>query len=128
MRYSKQREAVYEVLAATTTHPDVAWIYDGVRKSMPNISLGTVYRNLGELCDTGRAMRIAVEGHSERFDARAYAHPHFACVKCGAVSDVDPDKVHLDCSVQDVLRADIMLYGVCEKCKNKTTDKTEEQQ
>lgn len=121
MRYSKQREAVYDVLAATTTHPDVAWIYDGVRKVIPNISLGTVYRNLGELCDSGRAMRISVEGHSERFDARAYAHPHFACTCCGAVSDVNPSKVQLTVDLPDVRRADIMLYGICEKCKNNTT-------
>lgn len=117
MRYSRQREAVYNVLASTTTHPEVQWIYNEARKIMPNISLGTVYRNLGELVSEGRAMRICVEGDSERYDARAYAHPHFACVVCGAVSDVDPDLVELSCKLDDVTRADIMLYGVCEKCK-----------
>lgn len=118
MRYSRQREAVYNVLASTDTHPQVQWIYNEVRKTMPNISLGTVYRNLDELVADGRAMRISVEGDSERFDARAYAHPHFACIECGAVTDVDPDKVHLTCDIADVKRADIMLYGVCDKCKN----------
>lgn len=117
MRYSRQREAVYNVLASTDTHPDVAWIYSQVRKDIPNISLGTVYRNLGELVASGRAMRIAVENDCERFDAKAYAHPHFACTCCGCVSDVMPEKVHLSCDIQGIIRADVMLYGICSKCK-----------
>lgn len=116
MRFSKQREVVYSVLAATDTHPDVQWIYLKAREVLPNISLGTVYRNLNELVSAGRAMRICADGESERFDARAYAHPHFTCLKCGCISDILPSKVHLSVDVDNVLRTDIMVYGVCAKC------------
>ena len=118
MRFSKQREVVYNVLAATDTHPDVQWIYARAREVLPNISLGTVYRNLNELVSAGRVMRICAEGESERFDARAYAHPHFTCLRCGAISDLDLDKVHLTLDdVGNVVRADIMVYGICAKCQ-----------
>lgn len=117
MRYSKQREAVFQALASTDTHPDVSWVYNMARKQIPNISLGTVYRNLNELCDCGRAMRISAEGHVERFDARAYSHPHFVCEKCGKVVDVDPSKVTIICNVDGVNKADVMLYGLCDQCK-----------
>lgn len=120
MRFSKQREAVYTVLAATDTHPDAAWVYARARKIIPNISLGTVYRNLDELCDCGRARRISAEGHAERFDANTMAHPHFVCEACGRVLDVDESLVSVSCKVAGVRMADIMLYGECEDCRNKT--------
>lgn len=120
MRYSKQREAVYGVLCATTTHPDVQWVYKQVRKAMPNISLGTVYRNLEELCLLGRAKKLGVAGSAERFDARTEPHTHFVCTRCGSVCDVDCSGCFADgyrkCDCGKVSSAEIMLYGVCKNC------------
>lgn len=116
MRYSKQREAVYGVLCATTAHPDVSYIYKEVRKIMPTISLGTVYRNLEELCLLGRAKKIGVEGSAERFDACTKPHAHFVCTSCGEICDIPCPKVKVDCTVGKAERAEVMLYGVCQKC------------
>lgn len=116
MRYSRQREAVYGVLRATTAHPDVSYIYKEVRKTMPSISLGTVYRNLDELCKAGRAKRIGVEGSAERFDARVEPHAHFVCTHCGEVCDIPCLQVKAECAGAKVERAEVMVYGICTKC------------
>lgn len=117
MRYSKQREVVYNVLCATDAHPDVSYIYREARKILPSISLGTVYRNLDELCLSKRAKRIGVEGSAERFDAKTHSHAHFVCTVCGMVLDVEEPTVAVECRHGDVERAEVMLYGVCEHCK-----------
>lgn len=118
MRYSKQREAVYRVLCATNTHPDVSYIHKETLKIMPAISLGTVYRNLDELCNCGRIKSVSVEGSSKRFDATTTPHAHFVCTHCGSVQDVLPPAVDLRCECGQVERAEVILYGVCEKCQN----------
>lgn len=117
MRFSKQREAVYKVLCTTKTHPDVSYIHKETTKIVPNISLGTVYRNLDELCNCGRIKSISVEGSSKRFDATTYPHAHFVCTHCGSVLDVKSPKVGLQCECGSVDRAEVMFYGVCKKCK-----------
>lgn len=119
MRFSKQREAVFAVLAATDTHPDAAWVHAKARQIIPSISLGTVYRNLDELCACGRARRISADGHTERFDANTMAHPHFVCEVCGRVLDVNESLVTVQCNVAGVRMADVMLYGECEACRSK---------
>ena len=71
------------------SHPTVAWIYDEVRKEIPNISLGTVYRNLRLLRERGEILELELNGTSSRFDGKTNEHYHFRCEKCGRVFDVD---------------------------------------
>lgn len=119
MRYSPQREAVYQVVRATKCHPDANYVYENVRKAMPNISLGTVYRNLAELCQSGRLIKVSVEGSAERFDACVTPHVHFVCSCCGAVTDLDDDCITLTHNVQGADHYQITFYGECENCRNK---------
>lgn len=119
MRYSPQREAVYQVVRATKCHPDANYVYENVRKTMPNISLGTVYRNLAELCQSGRLIKVSVEGSAERFDACVTPHVHFVCSCCGAVTDLDDDCITLTHNVQGADHYQITFYGECENCRNK---------
>lgn len=118
MRYSKQREAVYGVLSATDVHPDVGYVYREVRKVMPTISLGTVYRNLEELVRSGRAKKLGIEGSVERFDGNVTPHSHFVCNRCGKIFDV-PMHCDLtdDCMCGEVERAEVIFYGICNECK-----------
>ena len=67
MRYSRQREALLQLLRSTTSHPDAEWLYEGLRKENPRISLGTVYRNLRQLADAGEIIEIA-SGTVSHFD------------------------------------------------------------
>ncbi len=126
MRFSKQRQVVYEVLCATTAHPDAATVFEEARKALPSISLATVYRNLDELCALGKVKRISVDGSAERFDAGMHAHAHFVCTECNRVLDAGVPTVQVDCDCGIANRAEVMLYGVCNNCKNKIETKNKE--
>ena len=92
MNYSRQREAIVNVLKSTTSHPSAAWIYDRVRIQIPNISLGTVYRNLAALEKEGIIVKVPVGDNREHFDGDTTPHSHFYCKSCEAISDIPFDK------------------------------------
>lgn len=87
-RYSRQRDCILNTLSGTTSHPTANWIYDNVRKEIPNISLGTVYRNLSKLCAEGLVLKLEVGDGTERYDACITPHYHLYCRDCGCVSDI----------------------------------------
>lgn len=122
-KYSRQREAVLSVLKNTTSHPTAGWVYEEVRKVIPNVSLGTVYRNLSELCATGDVMGFATGDGTEHFDGNTMAHPHFCCNECKRILDVDLDGTEdlvldaekkLNCEVN---HHHIVFYGKCACCR-----------
>lgn len=122
-RYSKQREEIKEFLRSTTAHPSAAEVYEKVRTVIPNISLGTVYRNLEALNKDGAAQSFSVDDIA-RFDGNIAPHPHFCCTTCGRVTD-------LSCDMDELLRfikghdghkvddATVLLHGVCRECMQK---------
>ena len=87
--YSRQREAILEVLRATDTHPTATAVYEKVREILPNISLGTVYRNLAALKENGDILGISVGDGYEHFDGDAAPHIHLHCRKCGGIQDLE---------------------------------------
>jgi Fe2+ or Zn2+ uptake regulation protein len=89
LRKTKQREAILKVLRGTTSHPAADWIYNEVRKEIPNISLGTVYRNLKLLRECGEILEIDLGSTSSRFNGNPSKHYHFRCEKCRRVFDID---------------------------------------
>ena len=128
MRYSRQREAVYNVLCSTDSHPDVAYVYSQVRKIIPSISLGTVYRNLNQLSDQQIIRRVGVINGQERFDADTRPHAHFVCNCCGAVLDLpdcSPSRQYIQSLSEQygfmVEGHEFNLRGLCEDCKNHIT-------
>ncbi len=86
---TKQKAAILRVLRATDSHPTADWIYGEVRREIPNISLGTIYRNLKRLKEEGKISELALAGSLSRFDGVARNHCHFRCENCGQVFDVD---------------------------------------
>lgn len=117
MRYSRQRELVYEALCNTRLHPDAGWVYDEVRKAMPNISRGTVYRNLAELCQIGKVKRVSVNGGCEHYDADVSPHSHLVCTCCGKIIDADNAKVSLNVNQFEVDSVEVVIYGKCKDCR-----------
>ncbi len=123
MNYSKQREAMLKILCGTKTHPTANEIYLEMRKADPKISLGTVYRNLALLTETGTIMRIDTNHDSVHYDGCTDTHYHFICEKCGKVYDLrlEPLKLkaeveaEIDCEVSDHM---LIFYGKCSKCKS----------
>lgn len=123
MKYSKQREAIFEAVLNNKIHPTADDVYNFVRISMPNISLGTVYRNLNILSDNGRISKIPVPNGKDRFDGTCDLHYHMFCCKCEKVFDCPPDVIEgLDEKIlneTDFLPLDhnLVIYGICGNCK-----------
>ena len=119
--FSRQREEIIRVLRSTDTHPTAAWVYSKVKEAIPNISLGTVYRNLAALSVSGEILSLSVGDGFEHFDGNAAPHAHLHCRSCGKIFDAP---VHGD-PLADIARANsfepetsiYIEYGVCEKCK-----------
>lgn len=122
LKHSKQRDCIKEFLDGRKDHPTADIVYMNVRKSLPNISLGTVYRNLTLLADIGEITRIRVGDGIDRFDAVTTPHYHFICRECGSVMDLDMDNMDvLTLSAAKHFKGQIeghsaYFYGKCEKC------------
>ena len=130
-KYSRKREAVLQKIRGTTTHPTADWIYEEVKKELPDISLGTVYRNLSVFKDEGLIISVGVVDGQERFDANTGEHTHFICLGCGDVLDIE---AHIEPTLNedvarhnglDVLFRQLTFYGSCRKCGDKTNSKQE---
>ena len=122
-RKTKQKEAILEVLRGTNSHPTADWVYNEVRKDIPNISLGTVYRNLRMLREGGEILELDLCGTLARFDARRDNHYHFRCEKCGRVFDVDmPVDEEMDRKATQNTGFKISCHrlefrGICRECQ-----------
>lgn len=125
MKRSYQREVILEYLKTRTDHPTADKVYAAVRQTIPNISLGTVYRNLALLADNGMILRITCDSKEDHFDANTHPHPHFLCNACGCVLDVPvtamPDLTQLAASSFHgcIQSYSITYYGTCETCLTK---------
>ncbi len=121
-RNTQQRRIIYEILKDTDIHPTADWIYSEVRKVIPNISLGTVYRNLKVLKEEGIIIEIT-DGKQSRFDARIDNHFHFKCNTCGSIYDIESSEVpnlnkdSLERKGFEVESMDITFNGICPNCK-----------
>ena len=88
LKYSRQRESIKVCLQGRKDHPTADMLYTDVRKEFPNISLGTVYRNLSLLSELGEIKRLTTGDGPDRFDGDTSTHHHFICRKCHRVTDL----------------------------------------
>ena len=125
MKYSRQRESIKTCLKNRTDHPTADALYLSIREEFPNISLGTVYRNLNLLANLGEISRFSCGDGSEHFDYRTESHYHFICKTCGRIYDLPVSLVQ---ETSDLLtepvsgRVDshtIFFYGECQMCQQK---------
>lgn len=127
IRYSKKREAILEVIRGTDAHPSADWVYQALKPTHPDLSLGTVYRNLSFFKEQGTVCCVGVVAGQERFDATTTPHTHFICDTCGSVLDlhkipVDPaldEKVGTQYGL-DVDHHELVFHGTCAHCKHST--------
>lgn len=121
-RNTRQRTVILEILRESRAHPTAEAIYVEARKALPNISLGTVYRNLNVLRNQGLAREIRPAGESSsRFDGNCLPHAHFYCTECRTMIDLP-----LPASLQEnnwdgeevgsVSAMDLQLVGACARC------------
>lgn len=126
IRKTKQRDLILKTLRNTDTHPTADWIYEQVKKEMPNISLGTVYRNLGILKDLGEIIELNYGSKYSRYDGNAENHYHFVCTECEKVTDIKgcPVDEELERCVAEANDVEVFFhrtefYGLCTDCKRK---------
>lgn len=127
LKHSKQREAIKEYLASTNTHPTADTVYMHVKEIFPNISLGTVYRNLNLLADLGEIVKITTPDGADRLDAHIQPHYHFYCKECKQVFDMpldvieSIDKIASESFDGEIDSHTIMFCGTCANCmKNRS--------
>lgn len=121
-RNSKQRQLVLEAVKSVHCHPTAEEIFQMVREENPNISLGTVYRNLNLLAEMGEILKLDLGGESDHFDGTSKEHGHLVCSRCGAIED-------LSCELSESVRAlvskelkremeavNLTVSGLCKIC------------
>jgi Fe2+ or Zn2+ uptake regulation protein len=122
-RPTRQRRAVFNSLVALDNHPTAEEVFTAVRHELPHISLATVYKALESLTVAGLASKLGCCEGSTRYDARMDGHYHARCRCCGAVADVDEDRVvaaalgavHPPLATTERFRLEFV--GVCEPCQ-----------
>ncbi|MGN0485271.1 MAG: transcriptional repressor [Lachnospiraceae bacterium] len=125
IKYSRQREAIKNFLKMRKDHPTAETVYFYVKQDFPNISLGTVYRNLSLLTELGEIQKIPAADGGDRFDGNPVMHYHFFCKKCGCVMDLNLDPLkELDEAADKCFDGIIEghtteFYGICPECCRK---------
>ena len=118
MRNTKQKQLILQIINNSINHLNAFEVYEEARKSMPNISLGTVYRNLNMLVEEKNARRLKATNRIDRFDNTKTQHHHFVCVKCGKYYDVF-DKIELKNLKENfgiIENYEIQINGICNDC------------
>ncbi|MBR2715519.1 MAG: transcriptional repressor [Ruminococcus sp.] len=122
--FSSKREAIFKTIASTKTHPSASWVYDQLKEEIPNLSLGTVYRNIALFKEQGKIITVASVDGEERIDADVSDHAHFICEHCSSVIDLyetelSPLEKQLFESGFDIKRKNVVFHGICCECKEK---------
>jgi Fe2+ or Zn2+ uptake regulation protein len=122
-RNTKQLQIIWNAVKDDKSHPTADQIYERVRKKLPTISLGTVYRNLQKLV-SDKKLQVLMRGRSQHFDPLAEPHQHFICESCDRVYDVLIDNrreirpVKLPHEGFKVTSHQLAFYGTCKHCLN----------
>lgn len=124
LKYSRQREAIKNFLSARKDHPTADMIYSHIREDFPNISLGTVYRNLSLLAERGEILKLSCGNNADHFDGCTRPHYHFFCRKCQNVSDLElPSMDIINLAASENFNGKIeghtlYFFGICKSCSD----------
>lgn len=123
MKFSKQRELILKAVKDNTVHPTADFIYDYLKKDNPNLSLGTVYRNLSQLVNHGYIQKVSIPGLPDKFDANVIEHNHMICDVCGNIQDIHsnilkniPSAISNELDIE-ITSCTVILHGICKNCK-----------
>lgn len=125
IRQSKQRDAILAILRQSTAHPTAEDVYNQAREELPDISLGTVYRNLNFLADHNLIRRVKTKDNTVHFDGNMTPHYHFVCENCGQIYDIFPTTdatakliSEVEMTGHKVHYSSINFVGLCAECAN----------
>lgn len=125
LKHSDQRDALFALLSGVKCHPSAEWLYGELKKDWQKMSLATVYRNLGILCENGDAIRLDIGDGTVRYDARTCDHNHFFCTCCQALSDIGEHETDgIDRMLEEkygvkIASHSFIFYGTCPSCHQK---------
>ncbi len=129
-RRSRQREAVLQVLSQKGYHPTAEEVLAEVRREVPNVSLGTIYRNLDQLCDSGVIWKIPLSDGPCRYDGNREDHLHALCPVCGSIRDVWPEGDPIDRAALPPefvhARYRLLLISPCRRCMSSVEEDSKE--
>lgn len=127
-RFSKKRQAIYDALLQSREHPSAETIYQTLKLKYPDLSLGTVYRNIKGMVASGDVICVGNVDGKDRFDAHIEPHAHLICRTCGTVVDIDitpslaeqchaaAQENHIDLDLRS-----LHFTGLCHNCKDRET-------
>jgi Fur family ferric uptake transcriptional regulator len=125
-RMTRQRQVILEELRKVKSHPTADEIYRKVRRRLPRISLGTVYRNLEVLSDSGSVSKLDLARRQRRFDGDVTPHYHVRCVQCQRVEDVMAEpQTKLEESLAEgtgyrIIGHRLEFIGICPRCQKRS--------
>ena len=122
-KHSKKRDAILECIRSTRCHPTADWVYQQLKPEIPDLSLGTVYRNLAMFRSEGIIQSLGTVNGMERYDGNIEPHTHFICTKCGRVTDLHTVELP-ESIVQEASEAaggavntyQLLFNGTCRDC------------
>ena len=121
--FSRKRQMILDTIKSTDSHPSAKWVYETLKEQIPDLSLGTVYRNINLFKEQGHVMTVATVDGEERIDGDTSPHAHFVCKSCGCVYDVPATHAPISretCTMDGFETHSTVLtyYGVCGSCTN----------
>ena len=125
-RCSPKRQAIYDELCRSKAHPSAEQLYISLKNRIPDLSLGTVYRNLGVLMEDGLIVSVGNVAGEERYDACTTPHTHLICTSCGRVEDAEivfpvPDYAEFEKQTDWKLTSHSLCFnGLCRDCMKKS--------
>ncbi len=131
IKLTHQRLQIFRRVISSTNHPTADEIYKDLHKSMPMLSLDTVYRTLWMLTDLGLISKLGTRNDSSRFDANQDRHHHFTCLRCGAIQDFHNhqlDNLKLPEEAQALGQVEsyqVEVKGLCKSCMQQEREKPE---
>ena len=120
----RKRNAILEYLRSTHEHPSAEMVFNHLKSKIPDLSLGTVYRNLSMFKSNGEIVSLGTVNGVERFDGNTDPHVHFICTECGAILDLPeisvPEELNSAVARSSGGRVDncqLSFTGICGKCR-----------
>lgn len=118
--FSSKRELIYSTLCSTKIHPSAKWVYEQLKEDHPDLSLGTVYRNIALFKEKGMAIPVANILGEERLDGDTSPHAHLVCKTCGKIEDIEMPDLTLKNGKHgfDTDFVTVTYFGICKECSH----------
>ena len=119
---TKQTRLIYSIITNSKEHLSAEEIYKSAKKEMPNIAIGTIYRNLNLMIKDGKVRKVEIHNAPDRFDKNIINHDHLICDECGKLKDIiikNFDKIIEKHSVDNITSYDLNIHYICPECQKK---------